>query len=216
MLPDFPVALNYGGERHKVECRDVATAVFFHGFPNALPMTPCYDGSSEAQQWAYMHRLRAWMLELLPRVAVNPVLTPELVHRLDDGALDLNVGYLHAVGWISDEDLEKQAARSDAMGDAARRYLQTLGALADEYLPVVTPAPRLYGREHRPFVGAMAPNIKLAIREVAVRAHVRPSTLWQAPISEFLLDFQLLIREAPRSDGIHPDDAAIGFESYGH
>ena len=215
MLADFPVALSHEGERYIVVCRDVPTAVFFHGFPNALPMTPCYENSSEREQWAYHRRLREWMLELLPRVAVDPVLTPELVHRLDDAALDLDMGYLHAVGWIGDEDLDKQAAIDGPMGEAARRYRQALGALAEELLPVTSSLPRRYGQQHRPFVGAMAPNIKLAIREVAVRAHVRPSALWQAPISEFLLDFQLLIRDQPTSSPqIHPDDAAIGFESY--
>lgn len=217
MLADFPVAIEVAGERWGIICRDVPTAVFFYGFPNSLPTTPCYDGASRQERAREIERLHDWMLRLLPRVAVTPELTDEIVQRLDEGALDAVVGYLHAIGWIGDEDLERQVAMPGAEGRAARRYQQSRGALAEELLPVPVQQAARYASHHLPFAQDLAPNVRLAVREVAKRAHVRPSVLWQGPISDFLLDFRLLIQDEskePASRGLTPEDAAIGFESY--
>lgn len=207
------MAVGLGSERYKIICRDVPTAVFFYGFPNSLPMTQCFEGSDEAQKKRELTALHDWMFGLLPRVAVEPRLTPELVARLDEGALEAVVGYLHAVGWIVDEDLEKQAAIEGAMGQAARRYQQSRGALAEEMLPVAAGETPRYADQHQPFTTDLAPNIRLAIREVAKRAHVRPSLLWRTPISEYLLDFRLLIQDEKAQGGgvLSGDDALIGF-----
>jgi hypothetical protein len=232
VLGDFPVAVTIRTQKHCEEpdceycallgrwerfaviCRDVSTAEFFYGFPNALPTMPCYDTAPEAEQRREDDRTRAWMFALIPRVAVEPTLSLEIIHRLDESALELIVGYLHAVGWIDDQQLQESAARDDVHGRAARRYQQAIGSLADELLPVPSQPSAKYSTRHLPFVRDMAPNVRLAIREVARLAHVRPSLLWQTPISEFLLDFRLLKDEAQRTSALSPEDAAIGFERY--
>lgn len=206
MLLDFPVAVSWAGERYTVICRDVATAVFFYGFPNSLPATPCYDEASKDEQRNEVRRLEDWMYQLLPRVAVEPVLTDETVRRLDEGALEGVVGYLHAVGWIPTEDLQKY-------GGAATRYQQSIGALADQVLQVQTTQAPVYKGRHLPFVQEMAPNIRMMLREVAKLAHVRPSVLWQTPISEFLMDYRLLVQDERKDSNnvLTGDDARIGF-----
>jgi hypothetical protein len=216
VLDDFPIGVSRGPERFTVICRDVPTAVFFYEFPNSLPMTACFEQSPEAQKRAEFDRFIAWMFGLLPRVAVEPRLSLEVMHRLEEAAaLEGVIGYLHAVGWVLDEDLARQAAMEGEWGEAARRYQRTRGALGDEMLPVISTAPPRYGDLHKPFTTELAPNIRLALRDVAKRARVRPSLLWRTPISEYLLDFRLLIKdERPGSHLLTPEDAAIGFETY--
>src|SRR5262245_42368054 len=217
LLGDFPLGVSLGAERYTVICRDVPTAVFWFGFPNTLPMMPCFESSTNGEQRSYVERLHTWMLELIPRVAVSPVLTQEIIYRLDDAALDLVIGYLHGVGMFSDDDVKGQAANDGPHGLAARRYLETMGAMAEELLPAQpVESPRLYAKAHLPFVRDMAPNVRLAVREVAKRGHALPSVVWQLPISEFLLNFHLLITDEPRpgQPGLTPEDALIGFERY--
>lgn len=197
MLDPFPVAVEIGG-RYAVICRDVETAAFFYGAPNALPTMACYERLSWTERLETWIRLKDWMLGLLPRVAVAPALTPEIVARLADASLDLVVGYLHAVGWITWADVERQSEAGGEFGAAAQRYRRLLGEFAAEPLPVGLPAsPPLYGARHLPLIAEVAPNIRTMIRMVAQRAHVRPSRLWAGPISEFVFDWRTLVAEDP-------------------
>lgn len=217
MLADFPVAVTLEGERYALIARDVSTATFFHGFPNSLPMTDCFRWGQREQQERDVDVLETWMFSLLPRVVIEPALTGELVHRLGDGAFEGVVGYLHAVGWILPEDLERAMAMEGAMGRAATQYARTLGALADELLPVsvATDRPRSFRSSIEPFVSVMAPNIRLAVREIAKRARVRPSLLWQSSISEFIYDWRVLLGdeiEAAASRGVPSEVMAAGVD----
>lgn len=196
MLADFPVAI---GE-YTVICRDVPTAVFFFEFPDTLTASP------KAQI--------AWMMGLLTRVTVDPELSLEHVYRLDESALEAVVGYQHTVGWIDDGKLLERANEPGEVGRAARRYRASIGALADERL-IVGPAvmPR-YHQHHRPFVGEIPTQIRGIVRRLAAETHTRPSLLWQSPISEFLLDYRIVLAdtENQRRDVLTGDDALIGFE----
>ncbi len=195
MLQPFPIAVEAGG-RYAVICRDVETASFFYGAPNTLPTTACYQQLPWAEQLDTWRRLKDWMLGLLSRVAVAPPLTPEIIARLGEASLDLVVGYLHAVGYVTEADLDRQIEGGGQFGLAAARYRRLVGELVDEPLPVALPdVPQLYGARHLPLIAEIAPNIRAMVRMVALRAHVRPSRLWAEPISEFWFDWRTLVAE---------------------
>lgn len=208
MLQPFPIALEDGG-RYAVICRDVETAVFFYRAPNTLPTMGCYERLQWAEKLATWTQLKDWMLGLLPRVAIAPVLTPEIVARLGDASLDLVVGYLHAVGWITWADVEQQAEAGGAFGLSAQHYRRLLGDLAAELLPVgLSAAPPLYGARHLPFIAEVAPNVRQMVRQLAQRTHCRPSTLWASPISEFVFDWRRLVVEdaTGATGGVIPEE----------
>ena len=196
MLADFPVAVMWEGERMIVICRDVPTAVFFHGYPNVPPGTQCSEKQGHAERHEELLKMLEWSHELLTRVAVNPQLTLEVVHRLDDSAFEAALSYCYAVGWFTDKDVDGYCAIDGPLGEAARRYRQSFGALSAEILPApVSVEPRV-DVAHMPFVGQIAPNIRQKIRMLAQRCRVRPSALWQSPISETMLDYRLMIEDA--------------------
>src|SRR5678809_274285 len=70
MLHDFPVAVTMGTERYVIICRDVPTAVFFYQYPEKTDL------------------ITDWIMGLLTRVSVAPVLTLEHVQRLDEGSFE--------------------------------------------------------------------------------------------------------------------------------
>ena len=212
MLSDFPVAVTLNGERYVVICRDVPTAVFFYGYPNVPPGTQCAEKQTAAERMAEYVRIQTWMLELLTRAAVAPVLSIESVHRLGEGALEGVCAYGHAVGWFTDEDLERQAAHEGGIGAATRAYQQSIGALADEILPAPVVQPKIFRDQHMPYVGQIAPNIRDKIAVLARRCHVRPSTIWLSPISETMVDYRILLEsKAPAATELTGDDALIGW-----
>jgi hypothetical protein len=205
MLGDFPIGVPYRGERYTLIVRDVSTAAFFFGFPENLPLTACWRALEPAAQWAQQHAFAAWMRGLVPRVAVDPELGPEDVGRLGASLDETAMAYLHAVDWITDADLDKSEKVEyvrDEFGveiekhvgplvAIIRRYRQSLGALGEQRLPVPSPpADRSVARDHRPLIATITPHVRLAIMQVARRAHVRPSVLWLTPISEFMLDWR--------------------------
>jgi hypothetical protein len=213
VLHDFPVAVTLNGERYIVICRDLPTAVFFYGYPNVPPGTKCYDAQTAAERMAEFVQIQTWMLNLLARAAVDPILTLESVHRLGEGALEGVCGYGHAVGWFTDEDLERQAAQEGGIGAATRAYQQSLGALAEEVLPAPTTPVRLFREQHMPYVRQIAPNIRDKIAMLARRCHVRPSVIWLSPISETMVDYRILLDSKAPAAGteLTGDDALIGW-----
>ena len=214
MLSDFPVAVGLAGERYVVICRDVPTAVFFYGYPNVPPGTKCSEGQTDAERQAEYRQIQAWMMNLLARAAVDPVLSIEHVYQLGDGALEAVFGYGHAVGWFTDEDIDRQAAQGGEIGEATRRYRQSLGALSEEILPAPSRPTPIFRERHMPYVGAIAPNIRGAIRKLALKTRTRPSVIWLSPISETMVDYRILLDEAKpgAADELQGDDALIGFE----
>lgn len=201
MLHDFPVAVTMGAERFTVICRDVPTAVFFYRYP---------DGTSGDAATI------DWLLGLLTRVSVAPVLTLEHLHRLDHGAFEGSLGYCHAVGWLTDEDLAHHAAMDGPIGVATRQYQQSLGALSSALLPVGTSALPVFEAAHMPFIHGMAPFVRKRVRAVAKSGRVLPSVIWNGPISEMNLNYRLLIEDEQKPGGslsaLSGDDALIGFE----
>jgi hypothetical protein len=207
VLADFPVAVSLNGERYVVVCRDVSTASFFYQYPELE------DAKTEAGKRAEFLNTQTWMFHLLTRVTVDPVLSIDLVQRLDDGAIEAVVAYCHAVGWFTDADLARQAAVEGPIGAAARYYQQSLGALADEVLPTAVTPPRLFRDQHLPYVHEIAPSVRAKVRAIADRTHTRPSTIWLSPISETMIDYRILIdgdETAPARE-LTGEDAQIGF-----
>jgi hypothetical protein len=196
VLADFQVAVTLEGERHIVICRDVPTAVFFYGFPNVPPATKCSQKQTDAERHAEWLQTQTWAFEMLSRATVTPHLPVDMLYRLDDGAFDGIVAYWYAVGWFTDDDLDRQAELEGPIGEATKRFRQSLGALADELLPVPEPASKEYRMAHLPFVGDIAPNVRAKIRLLALKTHTRPSILWQSPISETMLDYRLMVDDA--------------------
>lgn len=200
MLQDFPVAVTMGAERYAVICRDVPTAVFFYRYPDAT-----------SGEMATMD----WLLSLLTRAAVAPILTLEHVHRLDHGAFEGVLGYCHAVGWFTNEDLAHHAAMDGPIGIATRDYQQSLGALSRELLPVGTSVSPVFEASHMPFISEMAPVVRRRVRMVAKAGRVLPITVWNAPISETMFNYRLLIEDEQKPggslNGLSGDDALIGF-----
>lgn len=196
MLMDFPVAVTVGAERYSVVCRDVSTAVFFYQYPATV------------QDDAIM----TWLLGLLTRVAVTPALTLEHVHRLDHGAFEGVLGYCHAVGWFTEENLQHHAAMEGPIGIAMRRYQQSLGALSPDLLPIPASVPASFAASHLPYIGSMAPVVRQRVRAVARAGRVLASVVWNAPISETMLNYRLLIEDDQASGELRGDDALIGFE----
>jgi hypothetical protein len=206
-LADFPVAVSLNGERYVVICRDVSTALFFYRYPTVTA------SKTDAEQRAEWLATQDWMFHLLTRVTVDPVLSIDYVRSLDEGALEAGVAYCHAVGWFTDEDLARQASVEGQIGAAARWYQQSLGALADEVLPVPVSPPPLFRDQHMPYVHQIAPTIRAKIRDIAQRARVRPSAIWLSPISETMLDYRILFdNQKGVSHELTGDDALIGFE----
>jgi hypothetical protein len=205
-LADFPVAVSLNGERYVVICRDVSTASFLYEYPEA-------DKADSDPRTAFLSTKR-WMFNLLTRVAVDPRLSIEYVNSLDDGALDGCVAYCHAVGFITAEILAQQATVEGQIGDAARRYQQSLGALSEEILPATVETPRIFRDEHMPYIREIAPSWRAKIREIAVRTRTRPSAIWLSPISETMLDYRILFDANQKgvSHELTGDDALIGFE----
>jgi hypothetical protein len=201
VLQDFPVAVTMGAERYTVICRDVPTAVFFYRYPDV-------KAGDDATT--------AWLLGLLTRVAVAPVLTLEHIHRLDHGAFEGVLGYCHAVGWFTDENLAHHAAMDGPIGEATREYQRSLGALSSELLPIPASVPPLFESSHMPFISEMVPVVRKRIRMVAKAGRVLPITVWNAPISETMFNYRLLIEDEQKPGGslnaLSGDDALIGFE----
>ena len=195
MLHDFPVAVTMGAERYVVICRDVSTAVFFYEYPDAT-----LTGTTD------------WLLGLLTRVAVTPALTLEHVHRLDHGAFEGVLGYCHAVGWFTDENLAHHAALDGPIGEATRAYQQSLGALSSDLLPIPASVVARFDSSHLPYIRGMAASVRRLVRRVAQSGRVLPSQIWNAPISETMLNYRLLVEDEAKSNpGLTGDDAMIGF-----
>jgi len=215
MLADFPVATSLEGERYVIVCRDIATAVFFYEYPDVPLLTECSDKESAEAQRRNWSQTMQWLRGVLVRATVEPPLTLELVNRLDAGALEAILGYAHAVGYWSDEQLQKQAAEPGDRGESTRAYLRTLGAMADEILPAPAIVAPRFGAVHMPFVRDLAPNVRRRVAELAAKTGVRPSAILNSPISETLLDYRIL-RDAQQysSDPAYQltgDDARIGY-----
>lgn len=190
-----------GPERYVVICRDVPTAVFFYHYPDAK--------SGDAA-------VTDWLLGLLTRVAVAPVLTLEHIHRLDHGAFEGVLGYCHAVGWFTNENLRHHAAMDGPIGAATRQYQRSLGALSRELLPIGTDVRPVFEASHMPFISEMAPVVRKRVRMVAKAGRVLPIVVWNAPISETMFNYRLLIEDEQKPGGslnaLSGDDALIGFE----
>jgi hypothetical protein len=201
VLQDFPVAVTMGTERYAVICRDVPTAVFFYHYPDVK------SGDEATTEW---------LLGLLTRVAVAPVLTLEHIHRLDHGAFEGVLGYCHAVGWFTDENLAHHAALDGPIGDATRAYQRSLGALSRDLLQVGTSVAPIFETSHMPYIRGMSSIVRQRVRVVAKAGRVLPSVIWNAPISETMLNYRLLIEDEQKPGGslneLTGDDALIGFE----
>jgi hypothetical protein len=179
MLPDFPVGLTLDdGQRRRVIARDVAAAVFFYGFPDAVPFAECWRQQGVDGRAAVTGRLEDWVDELLGRAVIQPRLTLELVRRLGDGArTELATSYLSTVGflpatpatWSSADDLI--AVRPSEWRD--REELIAMRALT-------TPP---------------TPNLRTALRLMASKSRQLPSTLWALPISEWIFNWRVLLQE---------------------
>ncbi len=193
MLADFRVPV---GDGYALVARDVATAVFFYGFPNSLLGAECYHAVDRRAQRQLDDELAQWTIDLLTRVIVRPRLTPELVHRLGSGADEAAIGYLHAIDWIQDRDIAGMVERGGPRAGAASRYWRERGA---ESARVLKPAPAARRRTPelnlRPLTTTAAPNVRLAVKLMAERTHLRPSAIWASPISEFIYDWRALLTD---------------------
>jgi len=161
--------------------RDVPTGVFFYGFQDSFPGAACYAEKNRAEQRGIVRGMEAWADDLLARVIVDPILTPEMI-RGPEGGLgsardELALGYLWAVGY-------------EEPGPSRREVL-------------VPPVPTLgAGAALRPWalMPALAtvpdPTLKSQVRELAARARTSPHVVWtQWTISEFIFDWRVLLEE---------------------
>jgi hypothetical protein len=181
MLPDFILSAWWEGEPMEFVARDVPTGVFFYGFQDSFPGAACYAEKNRAEQGGIVRGMEAWADDLLARVIVDPVLTPEMI-RGPDGGLgsardELAIAYLWAVGY--DEPAAKQQE------------------ILVRPVPAAAPGPPLRPWALMPALATVpAPTLKSALREIAARARTSPHVVWtQWTTSEFIFDWRVLLEE---------------------
>lgn len=177
MLGYFALSITFAAERVELIVRDVPVAVFFQGYPVVPPLSP--DGE-DRWGWKTNRDIEHWMIELLARAIVQPRLTREELHRLGEEARTAAVGYLRAVGWITQGGLD---------------------AIAEEPLGVdVKVEGPAYGV--RPFIEPVPAMVRSAITDVGMRTGISPCAIWQGPISEFLFNWRMLMAEVVAREAV--------------
>lgn len=178
MLPDIALPILVAGRRKRLIARDVPAAVFFDGFPNAVPLADCWRAETLDAQHRVTIELARWSASLLTRVVIVPRLSPALVGRLGREGERAAIAYLTAVGFITPAE----------RGGDDTPALVGLSRVAPEPLRNASAIVRLP-------VGPPAANLRTALRLMAARGRVLPSVLWALPISEWIFNWRVLLQD---------------------
>jgi hypothetical protein len=175
-LPD--VLIEIPEPRSQVRARDLPACVFFQGFADDVPFTDCWRAADWNRQHEVGLGMERWITGLLTRAVVEPILTPELVHRLGPSRDVLARAYLETVGWLPRNP------------DAAP-------------IPVVV-APMGRKKKPTPDIAALVSipgrNLHGILKQMATRTRTLPATLWSLPISEWIFNLRTLADPQPDSE----------------
>ncbi len=172
MLGDFLVPVEQGGQLVALRVRDVPVGVFFAGFPDDMPGTPCWRKGGLHERVRINMGNEQWITGLLARVSVLPRLTTELVHRLGS-ARDLPMqSYFSKIGWLEDQDLPMVEDDDEIFTRPRRRQRED---------------------DVRALVSQPGKNLQSSILIIAARSKTAPHRVWQRwTISEFVFTWRLL------------------------
>ena len=175
MLPPFLLPVTIGGRPKEFVAQDLPVWAFYWGF-NPERITD------------------EWLVGLLTRAVIRPVLTPEIIARLGDGFAEPALAYLVAVGHLDADDARRCGESDWSIGRAAGVGDLMLGELAEVHPPATlrphTPLDAIRGPEHEE-------TAKLIV-SIADRVHVPPHVIWQGwAISDFYLNSRMLQVASP-------------------
>lgn len=178
MLPNLRLPVPGPSGVGYVIARDLPVAAFFLGYP-------VRSKGTRSSAWRTPDKAaETWADGVIARGIIDPVLTPEMLHRLGPDRDVLVTAYFRAVGWLAAND-------------------DTLPATADE--PVVTtpiPADLIVQSVAR----MPAPTVQDALRFMHTRTRFLPHVIWsQWYISEYAITWRMLKGEPGVADSLADD-----------